>query len=173
MSKGSVQVYATDGDEMLGGSDFDMCLADVLTTQLEAPGIKLSEEVTGGDNACTGASVRAKAEQMKKDLSSAESATIRCTPAGAGLNLEVTLELSRQDFQKQCKHLFDAGMLPVTRLLTELGMERNDIDEVVLVGGTTRIPEVKARLREYFGKELNDRIDPDVTVAYGAASILD
>ena len=64
-------------------------------------------------------------------------------------------------------------MLPVTRLLTELGMERNDIDEVVLVGGTTRIPEVKARLREYFGKELNDRIDPDVTVAYGAASILD
>jgi molecular chaperone DnaK (HSP70) len=52
-------------------------------------------------------------------------------------------------------------------------MSREDIDEVVLVGGSTRVPLIKRRLREYFGKELNDHIDPDVTVAYGAASILD
>lgn len=52
-------------------------------------------------------------------------------------------------------------------------MDKNDVDEVVLVGGSTRVPLVKQQLREFFGKELNDHIDPDVTVAYGAASILD
>lgn len=52
-------------------------------------------------------------------------------------------------------------------------MGKDDIDEIVLVGGSTRIPFIKKSLREYFGKDLNDHIDPDVTVAYGAASILD
>lgn len=52
-------------------------------------------------------------------------------------------------------------------------MRKDDVDEVVLVGGSTRIPLVKQRLRDFFNKELNDHIDPDVTVAYGAASILD
>lgn len=52
-------------------------------------------------------------------------------------------------------------------------MSKDDIDEVVLVGGSTRIPEIKRLLKAYFGKDLNDHIDPDVTVAYGAASILD
>jgi len=51
-------------------------------------------------------------------------------------------------------------------------MSKNDIDEIVLVGGTTRVPLVKQQLKNYFGKELNDHIDPDITVAYGAASIL-
>ena len=54
-----------------------------------------------------------------------------------------------------------------------VGMSKDDIDEIVLVGGTTRIPLVKQQLREFFGKDLNDHIDPDVTVAYGAASVLD
>ena len=64
-------------------------------------------------------------------------------------------------------------MAPVERLLGELEMKKEDVDEVVLVGGTTRVPRVKQLLREYFQKELNDHIDPDITVAYGAASILD
>lgn len=53
------------------------------------------------------------------------------------------------------------------------GMSRDDIDEVVLVGGTTRIPKIKQLLRDFFGRDLNDHIDPDITVAYGAASVLD
>jgi len=61
----------------------------------------------------------------------------------------------------------------VHRLLHDLNMRKDDVDEVVLVGGSTRIPLVKQRLRDFFNKELNDHIDPDVTVAYGAASILD
>jgi molecular chaperone DnaK (HSP70) len=64
-------------------------------------------------------------------------------------------------------------MEPVLRLLADLNMDKGDIDEVVLVGGSTRIPKIKTLLREFFGKEhLNDHIDPDITVAYGAASIL-
>lgn len=77
------------------------------------------------------------------------------------------------EFHSTCKHLFDRGLLPVKRLLDDLGMSTNDVDEIVLVGGTTRIPKIKQKLKDYFGKELNDHIDPDVTVAYGAASVLD
>ena len=169
VSKGSVQVYATDGDEMLGGSDFDMCIADHLSTKLKVRGVSLPDFVQNGEELCTSTNVRVKAENVKKGLSYSDKATFRCVSGGE----TIIFEISRGEFSEVCKHLFDAGMTPVMRLLTELGMERSDIDEVVLVGGTTRIPEVKSRLREYFGKELNDKIDPDVTVAYGAASILD
>jgi heat shock protein 5 len=61
----------------------------------------------------------------------------------------------------------------VERLLKGLEMSIEDIDEIVLVGGSTRIPRIKQQLKSYFRKELNDHIDPDITVAYGAASILD
>ena len=77
------------------------------------------------------------------------------------------------EFETECKPLFDRAMLPVYRLLKDLEMQKEEVDEVVLVGGSTRIPKVKKMLREYFEKELNDHIDPDVTVAYGAASIND
>ena len=109
-----------------------------------------------------------KAEEVKKKLSGAEKAPFSCLSDAKGL---IKFDVSRRDFEEGCKHLFEAGMLPVTRLLEELGMDKTDIDEVVLVGGTTRVPRVKEMLREYFGKELNDHIDPDVTVAYGAASV--
>ena len=101
---------------------------------------------TSSSDACSVANIRVKAEKIKKELSSSETAMFYCTPEGRGHNAQLTFDLSREDFHQQCKHLFDAGMTPVTRLLNELGMERVDIDEVVLVGGTTRIPEVKARL---------------------------
>jgi len=73
----------------------------------------------------------------------------------------------------QCSQLFERALLPVARLLGDLQMDKKDVDEVVLVGGSTRVPLVKQQLKDYFGKELNDHIDPDITVAWGAASILD
>ena len=85
----------------------------------------------------------------------------------------VHIDVSRSEFESHCAPLFDRAMEPVTRLLETLTMSTSDIDEVVLVGGTTRIPKVKQQLREFFGKEhLNDQIDPDITIAYGAASVL-
>ena len=184
VSKGSVQVYATDGDETLGGSDLDLCLAHLITDRLTSKhGVKEVEiqasplqkggdddENAENDETCAGATIRVKAENAKKTLSSEKKATFSCQSKNKG---HIQFDVSRGDFERGCKHLFAAGMLPVTRLLDELGMESSDIDEVVLVGGTTRVPRVKELLREYFGKDLNDHIDPDVTVAYGAASVLD
>jgi molecular chaperone DnaK (HSP70) len=182
VSKGSVQVYATDGDETLGGSDFDLCIYDFLIENLKdkvrkTKNIELvldsiernQDSVEKADNACSAPSIRVKAEEVKKALTHAQKTTFSCQLQ----NETIEMEISRTDFEKTCKSLFDKGMIPVTRLLDELEFERNDIDEIVLVGGTTRIPHVKAMLKEYFGKELNDHIDPDVTVAYGAASVMD
>jgi molecular chaperone DnaK (HSP70) len=178
VSKGSVQVYATDGDETLGGSDMDMCLAGVFSERLKSMGVPLIDDNTSADGddcdeSCSSATIRVKAEQAKKELSSKTTANFQCSSGSNGDKKVVELTISRADFERECNHLFDAGMLPVTRLLDELGMERSDIDEIVLVGGTTRVPRVKEMLKAYFGKALNDHIDPDVTVAYGAASVLD
>jgi len=191
VANGSVQVYATDGDETLGGSDLDMCLYDLIRHNLEAQSghsvqlhslSEMDKSVTNSD-LCLSANVRAMAEQVKKELSSAMTTEFSCrvpsedkhnTGAAFGETAEyIRIPISRSDFEVGCKPLFDRSMIPVIRLLGELEMSVTDVDEVVLVGGTTRVPFVKQQLREFFGKDLNDHIDPDVTVAVGAASILD
>ena len=131
---------------------------------------------------CSRSALQQMAERLKKDLSASEHASSTCSlfelkpeASGEAVNLlrEVRLEVKLDEFHSTCKVLFDRGLAPVERLLTELEMTPDHVDEVVLVGGTTRIPYVKLMLRNYFKKELNDHIDPDVTVAVGAASILD
>lgn len=179
VSKGSVQVYATDGDETLGGSDLDTCLFHIIKDRVEIEtgepmamkSVAAAKDATHTDELCTAAAIRTKAESAKKELSSALSTSFSCTAPSSGKT--ITFTLTRNDFESGCKVLFDRGMAPVLRLLEDLEMNRNDIDEVVLVGGTTRIPLVKKQLRDFFGKDLNDHIDPDITVAYGAASVLD
>lgn len=82
------------------------------------------------------------------------------------------LELTRADYEGQCKPLFDRGLTPVSRLLTYLDLTVDEIDEVVMVGGMTRTPRVRELLKSHLGvKRLNVEIDPDVVVAYGAATI--
>lgn len=175
VSKGSVQVYATDGDETLGGSDLDSCLYNIIKTKVEAlTGITVSlhsddKELVKGQ--CLSAALLEKAEQVKKELTNSTITTFTCTMPNS---LEtISFAVTRQDFEQGCDPLFARSIVPVERLLRDLEMNKADIDEVVLVGGSTRIPKVKEQLREYFDKPLNDRIDPDVTVAYGAASVLD
>lgn len=185
VAKGSVQVYATDGDESLGGSDLDLCMYNLLrqkAEQISGETLKLhslSEMEKGvhqGD-LCVAANVRSMAEQLKKDLSSASSVEFSCrlpdSKAEGGDAAYVKFPVTREDFEVGCVDLFDRAMTPVDRLIQDLGMRRSDIDEIVLVGGTTRVPKVKQQLREYFGKNLNDEIDPDITVAVGAAAVLD
>lgn len=115
--------------------------------------------------------MRTKAELVKKELSSEVSTKFTCKMPSSGKL--ISFDVSRNSFETGCGELFERGMVPVIRLLSDLHMTKDDIDEVVLVGGTTRIPFVKRKLREFFQKALNDHIDPDVTVAYGAASVLD
>ena len=192
--KGSVEVYATDGDDNLGGSDLDMCMSDMLSKRIEQDSHSKGASIIATDSAvaqfglrlgdvdyCTSSTIRVRAEQIKIFLSQHTSASFSCNlilPASVERNTSIetstrAFEVSRKEFLSTCQPLFARGMLPVTRLLDELGMRKTDIDEIVLVGGTTRIPRVKELLRNYFDKELNDHIDPDVTVAYGAASVMD
>mmetsp|Transcript_1538 Transcript_1538/g.3304 ORF Transcript_1538/g.3304 Transcript_1538/m.3304 type:complete len:438 (+) Transcript_1538:86-1399(+) len=196
VAKGSVEVYATDGDDTLGGSDIDLCLFKILKDRiLQVSGLDITSQAmtheTSADCAqdasvsasmCTEAAVHTMAEDIKKKLSSQNEVLFSCTLPSESIKKEgvtytgpaVSFTVSReQDLQTGCSALFERSMLPVQRLLDSLEMSRDNIDEIVLVGGTTRIPHVKQQLREYFGKELNDKIDPDVTVAWGAASVLD
>lgn len=193
VARGSVQVYATDGDETLGGSDFDICLSGVIQKRIEQVTSKRISDVhtdvhTFNEGAvndlCTLLTIRIKAEQIKKELTYSDNVAFNChLPESAEDSITskssiplgpVSFSVSKtEDFELGCGYLFERALLPVTKLLTSLEMDKEDIDEVVLVGGSTRMPLVKRQLREYFGKELNDHIDPDITVAYGAASILD
>lgn len=181
VSKGSVQVYATDGDETLGGSDLDLCLLHRLESVVHVQTGKhplitdpVDNQTTspGGRDVevCSVPRLHVAAERIKCALTSSDSVPFQCQLDGQVVTYNVDKEA---DFEVGCKYLFDRAMAPVHRLLEDLNMSKTDIDEVVLVGGSTRIPKVKAMLREFFGKEhLNDHIDPDITVAYGAASIL-
>ena len=194
--QGSVEVYATDGDEALGGSDLDLCLVDIIHGKIAAfashdEGHR-SDVVVSAQDECSIPSIRIKAEEVKIRLSRDELVQVSCYKHLSTLSLDspvlessrvapsprhvqIHFNVSRDEFQTQCQSFFGRAMQPVQRLLTELGMAPTDIDEVVLVGGSTRIPHVKERLRAFFGPgvNLNDHIDPDVTVAYGAASIVD
>jgi len=191
VSKGSVQVYATDGDELLGGSDFDHCLFNHIKHKLISEhGVDVTsftiEQMAHLDEKmlpyhpvdgssipyCDVPSVLQEAEEVKKQFSNATEVDFYCVHPLTAAVLHLPL-LKERDFEVQCGHLFERGILPVTRLLHDLEMTPEDVDEVVLVGGTTRVPKVKQLLRDYFHKPLNDHIDPDITVAYGAASIID
>eukprot|EP01041_Mallomonas_annulata_P002866 gene2866-5630_t len=167
-----------------------MCLYEIIKAKIENESghkvqlhslSEMNKAVVNSD-LCLSANIRSMAEEIKKELSSKQETIFSCRvtleDAGTiattgGHDQFITFPIKRLDFEVGCSALFERSMVPVRRLLTELAMDKDDIDEVVLVGGTTRVPYVKHILREYFGKELNDHIDPDVTVAVGAASILD
>ena len=179
VAKGSVQVYATDGDETLGGSDFDHCLQKQILWKVQEETkatiphmLPNHQQDANSQELCTVASIHMKAEDIKKQFSQTDEVAFSCTHPTT--KQKVSFPIYRKEhFHEGCQDLFQRALLPVTRLLESLEMSKDDIDEVVLVGGSTRILEIKRLLREYFGKDLNDHIDPDVTVAYGAASILD
>jgi molecular chaperone DnaK (HSP70) len=195
VASGSVQVYATDGDETLGGSDIDLCLfqqlRQAILDQWETTSDSDSSSVKEVED-CSVAVLLQQAEAIKRSLTSRDQAAFTCRLTDPKQLLSshhkneieqtfdihssrvLTVALSRVDhLEHGCRELFDRALLPVQRLLEQLNMQASDIEEVVLVGGSTRIPKVKQLLRSFFGKQrLNDHIDPDITVAYGAASIL-
>lgn len=181
VAKGSVQVYATDGDESLGGSDYDICTERLVQSKLARSAVNHAQEEEESAAAlrfsCDPNDATKLAEAVKKLLSTNSSVEVQCTGGRQHdkHDQHARVVVRRSEFEVACGELFERAMVPVTRLLDDLDMAPSDIDEVVLVGGTTRIPQVKARLREYFGAgtNINDSIDPDVTVAYGAASIID
>ncbi|MEO1479090.1 MAG: Hsp70 family protein [Bacteroidota bacterium] len=168
---GSVEVVANHGDNDLGGTDFDHCLLRALQAALaedQSAHAEEEEDSASGED-CGRASVLLRlAEALKIELSAADSATIRCRG-------DKTLTVTREAFETAlCGHLFARAVATVHETLETSMIRTSDIDEVVLVGGTSRIPKVRSDLRTALGvTKLNTDIDPDVTVAVGAASVID
>jgi molecular chaperone DnaK len=162
----TIQVRATAGDNRLGGDDWDQRVVDFLLQQAKAKGADLSKDKIALQR------LKEAAEQAKKELSSASSTNISLqylsvTPEGP---VHLDEHLSRAKFQDLTKDLLDRTKKPFHDVITEAGIKLSDIDHIVLVGGSTRMPAVVDLVKEMAGgKEPNKGVNPDEVVAVGAA----
>ena len=163
---GIVQVLATCGDNYLGGDDFDARIVDWLADRFQkAHGIDLT-----GDRVAM-QRLREEAEKAKKELSAATQTEINLPfltvgPAGP-LHLQETL--TRAQFEELCADLIERTALPVRNALSDARLTASDLDQVLLVGGSTRIPAVQDKVRRMVGLEPSRALNPDECVALGAA----
>lgn len=214
VSDGFVDVMGSDGDDRLGGADFDAAVAhfllqqkdgqvivDRISKQLEAlqePGFDLEDQlaekcpILEDTPLCTASSFHTLSEDLKIQLSdfphgggnvssqcmalvdSDESADLSSLEAFCQALKPTILTLTSEEYNHSVQPLLDRSILPVQRLLKDLQLKPGDIDEIVMVGGTTRMPQIRRLVRESMpDSQLNTHIDPDITVAYGAASVID
>lgn len=167
---GIFQVLSTSGDTHLGGEDFDNVMVDELINifcKKHKIGVS-SDAVRNGLTGRTARKLKVAAERAKHTLSSAKSALIEVENLYDGKDLFVTI--TRGQFETWCHNLFKKCLVPVQKALEDASLEPNQIGEVVLIGGSTRIPKMQEMLSEYFGGiQLNKSVNPDEAVAYGAA----
>ncbi|OSD03699.1 heat shock protein 70 [Trametes coccinea BRFM310] len=159
---GVFEVLATAGDTHLGGEDFDNRVIDYLVKQYKK---KTGADVSGNLRAL--GKLKREVEKAKRTLSSQQSTRIEIEAFENGNDFSETL--TRAKFEELNMDLFRKTMKPVEQVLKDANLKKEDIDEIVLVGGSTRIPKVQQLLKEYFGKEPSKGINPDEAVAYGAA----
>jgi L1 cell adhesion molecule like protein len=160
---GIFEVKATGGDTHLGGSDIDNLIVDWLCEDIKK---RFKKDVK--ENARALKRLNIAAEKAKKTLSSATTTTVEVDSLLDGVDYNVSL--SRAKFEQLADSVFQRTLEPLDRLLKDAKMGKGDIDEIVLVGGTTRIPRIQELLSNYFnGKQLNKSLNPDEAVAYGAA----
>jgi L1 cell adhesion molecule like protein len=163
IEEGIFEVKATNGHTHLGGEDFDNRLVDYCIAEFKK---KSGMDITG--NARAVRRLRTQCEKAKRILSSAHMAPIECETLSEGEDFNI--QISRAKFEELCMDLFRKCMPPVENVLKDSGLSKSQIHEVVLVGGSTRIPKVQQMLSDFFnGKVLNRSINPDEAVAYGAA----
>lgn len=167
LGDGVFEVKATAGNNHLGGDDFDNCLVRwIIEKFLEQEGIDLSEDKMALQR------VREAAEKAKIELSSAKVTTINLpfiTADETGPK-HLEMEVTRSQFEGMVKHLIESTLEPVERAIKDAGLTPDDIDRIILVGGSTRIPAVQAAITKYFGGKTPDRsVNPDEAVALGAA----
>ncbi|GLB37295.1 putative heat shock protein 70 family protein [Lyophyllum shimeji] len=159
---GVFEVHATAGDTHLGGEDFDSHVIEHL--------VKVYQSKTGTDvskNQRTMGKLKKAVESAKRTLSTQQSTRIEIESFEGGNDFSETL--TRAKFEELNMDLFQKTMKPVAQVLKDAKVSKDEVDEIVLVGGSTRIPKVQQLLREYFGKEPSKGINPDEAVAYGAA----
>ena len=163
IDNGVFEVQATSGNTHLGGEDFDQRMMDFFIKQFKR---KSNIDISNDKRALQ--RLRKQCENAKRTLSTQTSATVDCEALSNGVDFSSTI--SRAKFEELNMDLFKKSMVPVTQVLKDAGVSKSDVDEVILVGGSTRIPKIQSMLKEYFnGKELNKGINPDEAVAYGAA----
>ncbi|WP_338451564.1 molecular chaperone DnaK [Niallia oryzisoli] len=166
LGDGVFEVKATAGDNRLGGDDFDQVIIDYLVDQFRKEnGIDLSKDKMAVQR------LKDAAEKAKKDLSGVTSTQISLPFITAGeagpLHLEVTL--TRAKFDELTAHLVERTMGPTRQALSDAGLSTSEIDKVILVGGSTRIPAVQEAIKKATGKEPHKGVNPDEVVAMGAA----
>jgi heat shock protein 1/8 len=164
---GVFTVKATAGDTHLGGEDFDSRMLTHLVDEFKK---KYGKKVEGDieSNARALRRLRTACEKAKRTLSSAAQASIEIDQLFGGVDFATSITRAR--FEELCADLFKGTLNPVERVLTDAKCDKKTVDDVVLVGGSTRIPKVQSLVSDFFGgKELNKSINPDEAVAYGAA----
>jgi heat shock protein 1/8 len=160
---GVFEVLATSGDTHLGGQDVDTRIVEWAMEEFKR---KTKLDIRSNSKAM--ARLRLVAERVKKTLSTANQATLEVDSLAEGHDLVLTI--TRAKFESLCEDLFRKCMGPVEQVLKDAKLGKGDVNDVVLVGGSSRIPRVQALLKEFFnGKELCQSIHPDEAVAYGAA----
>merc|ERR1711959_860395 len=161
---GIFEVKATAGDTHLGGEDFDHNMVQHFMGEFKRK--HRGKDIT--TNARALRRLRSACERAKRTLSAAPQAFIEIDSLFEGIDFNSTI--ARAKFEEMNMGLFRKTMEPVEKVLRDAKVSKKDVDEMVLVGGSTRIPKVQTMLQEFFnGKELNKSINPDEAVAYGAA----
>ena len=166
ISDGVFEVRSTNGDTYLGGEDFDMRVADhLMDTFKEAEGIELR------DDAMALQRIREAAERAKHELSSCEETDLSLPFIAANDSgpKHLSMTLTRTVLEELTKDLIDRLEEPCTMALSDAGLSASEIDEVVLVGGMTRMPAIQAKVEAIFGKAPHKGVNPDEVVAGGAA----
>jgi len=163
IEEGIFEVKATNGHTHLGGEDFDNKMVDYCMADFKKKtGIDISK------NNRSLRRLRTQCEKAKRILSSAHQAPIECEALAEGE--DYNNNITRAKFEELCMDLFRKCMPPVENVLKDSGVGKGQVHEIVLVGGSTRIPKVQSMLSDFFnGKSLNKSINPDEAVAYGAA----
>lgn len=162
----TVEVMATSGDTHLGGDDFDKKLIEHIVDEF-----KKEEGVDLSDDPLSLQRVKNAAEQAKIELSSMEETEINepfITQGSEGPK-HLNMKISRSQLEKMVMELADDTMKPMKNALKDAGVSKNEVDEVILVGGMTRMPLIQEKVEDFFGKKPNVSVNPDEVVALGAA----
>ena len=166
LGDGVFEVLATSGDNLLGGDDFDQAIIDYLVEEFKKEqAIDLSQDKMAMQR------LKDAAEKAKKDLSGVTSTQISLPFISAGANGPVHLEntLTRAKFDELTRNLVEKTLVPTRQALSDAGLNPSEIDQVILVGGSTRIPAVQEAIKKEMGKEPHKGVNPDEVVAMGAA----
>ncbi len=165
-SEGTFEVLATNGDTHLGGDDFDQRIFEYVVEEFKKDqGIDLKKDPMAVQR------IRDEAEKAKKELSSATETEINLpyiTMDDSGPK-NLLIKLTRAKFEELIADLVERSIEPCRKVLSDAGLQANQIDEVILVGGSTRVPLVLQKVEQFFGKKPNASVNPDEAVAIGAA----